>query len=171
METKVCSKCKVEKSIEKFHKKGGGRIEAQCKECKALYDKQNREAGNRRNREYRARHRERVQKAAREKAREKYHENPKFFRKKRMEEYYRNHNDNLKRLKQYRESNPEYFKRIIENAEVCYVAALIRKRLKLKPTDLKNNEIPPELIDFERQLLKLNRFIKNIENGKSESEN
>ena len=43
VETKVCSKCELEKNIEEYSFHSGSRRRSECKECKSKIDKEYRE--------------------------------------------------------------------------------------------------------------------------------
>jgi hypothetical protein len=99
METKICSKCKVEKSISEFYKYYSKsisklRIQSRCKLCLSE-DNKSFYANN--------------VEVFKIKKKEFYHENKESELARRKTHYINNHKRELNRMKEYREKNEEYF--------------------------------------------------------------
>lgn len=94
METRICSKCKIEKSILDFHKdicKSGG-IQGQCKSCRCKdvmnYHWNHRDEDNKRCHEYQLKNKDKISKRKKE-----YNRNHIDEINKKQKEYYKNNRD------------------------------------------------------------------------------
>lgn len=186
METKVCTKCKVEKNIIFFSKcaKFKDGLQKWCKECKKQHYNLNKDYILKRQKIYKENNREFVL----ERKRQYHHNNKEKISKKAKINYQKNKKNRLEKASNYRVQNKERIN-LYKKTEKCkesnkksgiktrekltdgIVAGTIRNRWGLNAAELPTSKILPEIIQFERQLLKFNRTIKNIENGKSESKN
>jgi len=112
MQTKVCSKCGIEKEICEFHKcsKTLSGYRAKCKLCineeSRDYSQNNREIRNKIQQEWRSNNEEKVKEY-----RKKYYDNDPEKNRKKSREWRENNKDKVKKqLKKYYENNLEYHK-------------------------------------------------------------
>ena len=181
---KVCSKCKIENSINQFYKKKGKAI-SWCKSC-SLKDGKNR---NKKNREkiniWQAEYRRQTNsKSAKDyyqrvKNTKEYKERKKLYRK----EYYKRNiagekdshlrwrqknkekvkllrvswqKNNRERIKKYRKYwGRAYKKRCVDDLHDSYI-----KDLLVRGADLSYREIPKELIEAKREQIKIKRYLR-----------
>ena len=112
MQTKICSKCGRELSLDNFYKKKDGKygVSSICKDCSNAISKEyyenNREKINLRCKEYRETNKEKISLCNKE-----YHEKNKEKIKLQMKEYRENNKEKIKLIgKEYRENNKEKHK-------------------------------------------------------------
>lgn len=105
METKVCTKCKIEKDICNFTKKGNG-LASMCKSCKSEYDKEYRLKNDSRIKEYNKNNAEKISKQRKE-YRQK---NKEQLKTKRLQSYQENKEIINERKKEYRKKSKEKIK-------------------------------------------------------------
>jgi len=95
METKKCTKCQVERSVDQFSK-CGSRLQAMCKECRSVYNHKNREHisavmkeynANPKNKEHKKEYTKQNEKHLEECRKARYEQNKEHFRNLRKERY------------------------------------------------------------------------------------
>jgi hypothetical protein len=109
MQTKVCSKCEVEKGLGKFHKQKGGKygVRSYCKDCANLsykeYYGENREERLEYNKQYHEENRERRLECEKQ----RYQKNREGILERQKQYYQQNRERIAERHKQYQQENPE----------------------------------------------------------------
>jgi hypothetical protein len=123
--TKICNKCKIEKSIEYFNKESNNKsgFRGQCKECRKEYLLANKEKISKQSKLYNTKNKEDISKQKKE-----YYNKNKDMLSIKKKEYKKKNKDKIRiQNKEYRENNKEKRK---EN-----------ERLKLKDENLKKGAI------------------------------
>jgi len=176
METKVCTECKCEKSTDEFsncswvNPKGERvyKLRGTCKQCRkiytSLYFQNNREKFKETGKKYREDNKETISKYNR-----KYREDNKEKVKETGKKY---REDNSEKLKQYdrkrREENIGMYNDITRGRAFKKCANLddsyVKMILLTKGFSKEHLQAMPELIDFKRFQLKLNRYVKQNKN-------
>jgi len=155
METKICSKCKIEKSVCEFSRKksSNSELRSECKECNKIsnkkYREENKEKELNRHKKYREENKETLKLKYKELHKE-YRQNNKDYFKKYNKIYYEN---NLKKLigykieynKKKRHSDPFY-------NLICNVRGRVFHYLKLKNIDKDNKTF--EIVGCSPEFLK-----------------
>ena len=163
-----CFPCKRLRQNE-YRKKNKDRENLRIKQ----YRNKNRDHISKRNREHRLDNIERYRERDRERRKKylekikvtlwKYNQKPET-KARRRELYLKNRNHILKRMKEWREKNPDKIKKYEKNkSEVVrktlpdyYIKNGLCQKSNLKPSD-----IPQELVEFQRERIKLIRALKN----------
>lgn len=179
METKVCNRCHKRLPIEEFIG-SKGYIIGRCKVCQEkanivsrAYRENNREYEKARHRDYYIRTREVfLEKSRIYHQRNKEHEKQLREANKERKHFYnlRYYQENIDKIKEqvqqyyiknkdkYLEHCKAYNKRQSETLSDAYVVKIIKDK------GFSKEDITPELIEYQRALLKLNRLIKSYEN-------
>ena len=162
-ETKICTKCGEEKSLEEFYKdrrrKDG--FYPQCKICLKKYQRKYKEQ----NRDKYLEHSKKYQRKYREQNRDKrLEENRKY--------YEQNRDKRLEYSKKYHEQNQDYFlehsKKYSRKCRINLVDNYIKKILSQK-FGIKFQDITPELIEQKRAIIQLKRLIKQLKQKENEA--
>jgi hypothetical protein len=170
METKKCIKCQEVKTLSEFGKRKG-KILNRCKKCMCLSSKEryenNKEKIKQYQKEWRKNNKEKMKQYHKEryennkeKVKERY-ENNKEKIKQRSKEWYENNKEKAKQnKKEWRENNKEKAKQYYKKARNDFKPSYIIDNLKKQ--GFNKEQITPELIEENANIIKVKRIIKKI---------
>jgi len=161
METKICTKCKVEKSITEFHNsknRKGGKI-CYCKSCIREKNRENSQKNVERAKKWKENNKEKViewHKKCYENNKEKVIERAKKWKKKNRKKYI----EGSKRYYQNnKERSKEYLRIIRKELPDVYISNILSANTNLSPEDIRQY---PELIELKRTAILATRELNKL---------